>query len=156
MPAPDSKSKAKLTHINELLSYRLSVIGNLISHTLAARFAPVTDLSLLEWRAITLLNSYGPLTVKELARHAALDFGYTSRLVTRLNARGLVSKNSGSDARSVDLSLTTAGHALHKRLWNIAMECNSQLLELLKPADRAVLLNSLDILEAASQSALRD
>lgn len=155
MPVLAKPSRANLTHINELLSYRLSVIGNLISHTLAARFAPVTDLSLLEWRTITLLNAYGPLTLKALARHAALDFGYTSRLVTRLNARGLVAKNSGSDARSVDLSLTTAGQALHKRLWNIAMECNNHLLELLKPADRAVLLKSLDILEAASQSALR-
>lgn len=144
------------THdIENLLSYRLLVVANLLSRSQLVRFGPVSAISLAEWRTLALVTNFGPLSVKSLARHAGLDFGQTSRLVSRMCDSGLIEKQRGDDARSVILSVTASGRALHRRLWSVAMRCNDDFLKSLSAASRKGLLEALDTLSAAAKASLK-
>jgi DNA-binding MarR family transcriptional regulator len=140
--------------LHGLLSYRLSVVANLLSRTQMQRLGPASGLLQHEWRALVLVNSYGPLPLSKLARHAGLDLGQTSRIVAKLVDAGYIARNPGADARSSDLVLTPAGRALHRKLWRIAMQCNDELLAALTPRQHEVLLSVLDTLAGAAQAAL--
>lgn len=140
--------------IEQLLSYRLSIVSNLLSRSQLARFQVLAEISLPEWRALVLVSSYGPLSVKSLSRHAGADFGQTSRLVSRMCEAGLIAKERTSDARSVNLSLTPEGRALHRRLWTVAMQCNDAFLESLTAAERKALTSALDKLAVKAKATL--
>jgi DNA-binding MarR family transcriptional regulator len=142
------------TGIESLLSYRLSVVSNLLSRSQLVQFESVAPISQPEWRMLVLVNSYGPLSVKALSRRAGLDFGQTSRLVSRMCESGLVAKERSDDARSVNLSLTTEGRALHRRLWTVAMKCNDLFLKSLNVAERKALTSALDTLTHKARASL--
>ncbi|MBM3519003.1 MAG: MarR family transcriptional regulator [Alphaproteobacteria bacterium] len=141
--------------IENLLSYRLLVVANLLSRSQLMRFGPMSAISLAEWRTLALVTSFGPLSVKSLARYANLDLGQTSRLVSRMCDIGLIEKQRGDDARSVILSVTASGRALHRRLWRVAMRCNNGFLNSLSSSSRRGLLEALDTLTAAAKATLK-
>jgi DNA-binding MarR family transcriptional regulator len=140
--------------LDDLLTYRLSVIAGLLSRRQFAEFAAVAEISQMEWRALVLVASRGPITVKSLARHLAADFGQTSKLASRLCDAGLVVKQPVEDARSVSLALTPAGRALHRRLWPVAMRCNQRFLDALGKAQQRALIRALDALAEAARDPL--
>ncbi|CAN5752066.1 hypothetical protein BH09PSE5_BH09PSE5_04950 [soil metagenome] len=150
----DVTKDSSKSDLANLLSYRLSIASNLLSRSQSLRFEAVSDISLPEWRVLVLVNDYGPLPVKSLSRHAGLDFGQASRLVSRMCEAGLVSKEKTDDARSVNLSLTTAGRALHRKLWKLAMACNDDFLASLKKDERTVLLKALDSLATTARESI--
>ena len=140
--------------ISDLLSYRLVVVSTLLTRSQLKEFASVSDISLSEWRTLALVGSFGPLSVKSLSRHAGLDFGQTSRLVSTMCESGLIEKSRAEDGRSVMLSLTAAGRALRRRLWAVAMRCNEEFLASLSPASRRGLMDALDTLTKKARTAL--
>ena len=140
------RSDPSKADLDNLLSYRLSVVSNLLSRNLLMRFEAISDISLPEWRILVLVNTYGPLSVKSLARHAGLDFGQASRVVGRMCLDGLIAKEKTADARSVNLSLTAEGFALHSKLWRAARQCNGEFLASLSDAERTTLIAALDTL----------
>lgn len=148
------RRRADRNDISSLLSYRLVVVSSLLTRSQLARFASVSNISLSEWRTLALVGSFGPLSVKSLSRHAGLDFGQTSRLVSAMFASGLVAKARGEDGRSVTLSLTPEGRALRNRLWAVAMRCNEEFLDSLSPASRSGLMDALDTLTATARARL--
>jgi len=150
---PGTKKMAS-PHIAELLSYRLLVVSALLSRSQLMRFEPVSDISHAEWRTLALVGNFGPLSVKSLSRHAGLDFGQTSRLVSRMFEHGYIEKSRAEDGRSVILSLTATGRALHRQLWAIAMRCNDEFLASLSTAARKGLLEALDTLAAKARASL--
>lgn len=137
-----------------LLSYRLAVVSTLLTRSQLKEFASVSDISLSEWRTLALVGSFGPLSVKDLSRHARLDFGQTSRLVSQMSAGGLIEKARAEDGRSVTLSLSAQGRALRRRLWAVAMRCNREFLDSLGPESRRGLMEALDTLTATARARL--
>jgi DNA-binding MarR family transcriptional regulator len=147
---PDSKAD-----LAQLLSHRLAVVANLLSRSQVMRFEAVSDISLPEWRVLVLVNNQGPLPVKQLAEEAGLDFGQASRLVSRMCENGMIVKDKTDDARSVLLSLTAAGKALHRKLWKVATQTNQDFLETLGQKEPTVLLKALDSLSDAAEESIK-
>ncbi len=143
--------KVDLAH---LLSYRLTIVANQLSRSQLMRFASIAEISLPEWRILVLVNNFGPLSVKSLSRYAGLDFGQTSRIVSRMSENDLISKERRDDARSVNLTLTTKGRALHRRLWTVAMQSNGDFLESLNKTEREVLMAALDTLSGKAKASI--
>lgn len=89
--------------------------------------------------ACTILTELGreaSMTLAELARRLRLDKGWTSRAVDRLVGEGLVDKAAGErDRRTIELSLTRAGRAEHRRLED--MLDAEELDERLQPGESA-------------------
>lgn len=116
-----------------------------------------------EWRVIALLaQSQGEgLRSSQLALRAQLDRARTSKAVTSLVAKKLLSRVAGAgDRRQAMVALTAQGRALYEDLFPRARLINQQLLSVLSPEDTDRLDEMLDRLQqcadasAASQDEL--
>ena len=98
-----------------------------------------------------------PVTaVTDLRRALELDAGYLSRLLSGLEADGLVARRqSETDARRQDVSLTDAGAAVFEQLDTRSIEEIRELLERLPDADQRRVLGAMQVLEDAWDTAPR-
>ncbi len=65
------------------------------------------------WRVLMLLVDGTPLTVSQLADEAVIGISTMAKIINRMAAEGLVAtQTSRADARSTDVSITKAGHAV--------------------------------------------
>ncbi len=137
--------------IRELLSYRLHQVANLLSRGAEMRYRREFGVSLWEWRTVALLGgAAGPQSLNDLARAAGMDKSQMSRVVSGLNRRKLVFRETDADdARGIRLSLTPPGKKLYQRLIRAAAERNSALLGCLSARER-------DCLEQAMRKLARE
>ena len=106
-----------------------------------------------EWRILALLVQGDGLLSSELAGRAQLDRARTSRAVTALAAKQLVSRNPRpGDRRSVMLSLTPAGRALFDALFPQVAAINRSLLGALDDAELERLDTALGTLQARADT----
>ena len=150
MPAPP------LTHprtIDDLFLYRISrllVTGGAQVIRLCEGTFGITR---REWRILALLAQGDGLLSSELAGRAQLDRARTSRAVTVLAAKQLVSRNPRpGDRRSVMLSLTPAGRALFDALFPQVAAINRSLLGALDDAELERLDTALATLQARADT----
>lgn len=103
-----------------------------------------TEYSLSEARVLYELEQQGVTEVTELRRRLALDAGYASRLLGKLEQRGLlVRERSGSDARRQVIRLTDAGRAAQHSLEQRTVEQIGELLGRFTDEDQHRLLKSM-------------
>lgn len=153
-PAPASDPVSRLASpevLDDLLLYRLSRLqasaGGMVVRYCEGRFG----ITRREWRILALLASRGPMGSSELAEQAHLDRPRTSKAVTTLAGKKLVSRSSRvGDARQIRLELTAAGSALHAQLFPLVRQINSGVLQVLQPEEITLLA---DILTRLQQSA---
>ena len=109
---------------------------------------PRTLDDLLLYRTSRLLSVAG-----SLAEQAQLDRARTSRAVTSLVRKGLVSREQpAGDQRHVLLRLTAPGKKLHANLYPLVSAINTELLGALKDDEVALLDDMLQRLHARSEA----
>jgi DNA-binding MarR family transcriptional regulator/GNAT superfamily N-acetyltransferase len=107
-----------------------------------------TPHSLTEARVIYELGQMPGTTAAGLCESLALDPGHLSRVLSRLQAAGLVSrKRSSADRRAQLLSLTAAGRRAFAELDRRSAQQTSALLERLPPGSQARLLAAMSTIE---------
>lgn len=150
-PVPAAPAAGAAT-IRELLSFRLHVVGNLLSRGAALRYRREFGVSLMEWRTLALLGGGAPLSLNELAKLAGLDKSQMSRVVAGLTERALVLRAVDvSDARGVRLSLSAAGRKVYAGLIAAANERNDAFLAALDAKERQAFAGILDKLAGAAR-----
>jgi DNA-binding MarR family transcriptional regulator len=96
--------------------------------------------SLSEVFALHELDTRGGLAHQELAARLELDKSTVSRLVARLEARGLLGRERDpANRRIVRLSLTPAGHRLHLKLAHAMHARQRSVLAAMTASERAAL-----------------
>ena len=121
--------------LDDLLLYRLYRLLAVASEPVTRLCEGVHGITRREWRLVALLGQHGALRSSHLAERALLDRARTSKAVTSLVAKGLVSRQVGAgDGRLVQLALTDAGQALHRAVLPRVQAINQQLLQALAPA----------------------
>jgi DNA-binding MarR family transcriptional regulator len=110
--------------IQDLLSYRLHVVANLLSRGAELRYRREFGVSLWEWRTIALLGAgTGPLSLNHLAHAAGIHKSQMSRVVSGLTRRKLVVRDTNSeDGRGVHLTLSKSGRKLYEGLIEAAAQ----------------------------------
>jgi len=113
-----------MTEIQDLLSYKLHRVANLLSRGAELRYRREFGVSLLEWRTLALLGATAkPMSLVQLARAAGVDKGQLSRVVTGLARRRLVRREAHpGDGRGVRLTLSIAGRRTYGGLIRAAAE----------------------------------
>src|SRR5438105_9047674 len=113
-----------MTEIQDLLSYKLHRVANLLSRGAELRYRREFGVSLWEWRSIALLGAAAkPQSLNELARAAGVDKSQMSRVVSGLAERGVVLRAADAvDGRGVRLALSKAGRKLYQGLIRAAAE----------------------------------
>src|SRR4051795_4714936 len=96
-----------------------------------------TPYSLTEARVLFELGRHDALDAADLRSRLGLDAGYLSRLLARLEQRGLLERaRSPRDARRLRLALTERGRAAYDELDARSAAANAELLDELSESDQ--------------------
>ena len=135
--------------LENFLPYRLSILSNTVSQSIAAEYQDRFELSMTEWRVMAVLGRFAELSAREVAERTAMDKVAVSRAVARLVNAGRVDRSihDGDKRRSV-LKLSEAGWAIHDEVAPMARSHERDLLAKLDEAERAQLNGILDKLMA--------
>lgn len=149
MPRPPLK-------LDDFLPYRLSLASNAVSQVIARAYEGAHDLKPPEWRVMAVLAERGgELTQQDVVGLTQMDKVTVSRAARGLEQKRLVRRREDrDDARSLRLSLTREGRALHARVAPAALAFERAVLEGLSPAEVAALKDLLRRLEAQATRAL--
>ena len=142
--APASAEHAPL-QLEHFLPYRLSILSNTISQTIAGDYQRRYDLSMTEWRVMAVLARFDGLSAREVAERTAMDKVAVSRALARLVGAGRVDRHThdGDKRRSV-LSLTDSGWAMHDEVAPMARAREREVLAKLDAEERQWLERILD------------
>jgi DNA-binding MarR family transcriptional regulator len=140
-------------NLQVFLPYRLAVVSEAVSRSLAAVYAERFNLSRDEWRVLAALALRNDIKSTELAALTTLDKMQVSRALTRMESDGLLEREpDASDRRNLIVRLLPAGRALYRKIVPMAQAREAYLLESLDPQERATLSSALDkLLERARQ-----
>jgi DNA-binding MarR family transcriptional regulator len=129
-----------MTEIQDLLSYKLHRVANLLSRGAELRYRREFGVSLWEWRSIALLGAVRePLSLNHLAHAAGIHKSQMSRVVSGLAKRGLVRREvDADDARGVRLTLSGTGRRLYSGLMHAAAERDAAFRGCLSKAEHQV------------------
>lgn len=143
--------------LDDLLLYRLgrltATAGAMVIRLCEGRFG----ITRREWRLLAVLAEEGPLLSSELADRAQLDRARTSRAVSSLAAKGLLTRAAGrADRRQARLALTPAGQGIYDGLFPLVREINRELLAALPPAQAHGLEEAIASLQLRAQRMLAE
>jgi len=131
--------------LEHFLPYRLSILSNRVSQTIAGAYARRFGIGVTEWRVIAVLGRYPGLSANGVAARTAMDKVAVSRAVARLLARGLLQREMhGEDRRRSVLQLSSEGYGIYDEVVPLALDCERRLLETLTPGERATLQALID------------
>lgn len=143
--APDTHALLDLEHF---LPYRLSVLSNRISQTIAETYAARFGIAIPEWRVIAVLGRHPGLSANGVAERTAMDKVAVSRTLARLLERGVVQRDThGDDRRRSVLELSEAGYGIFDEVVPLALGRERELLAHFNAEDRQqldALLSKLD------------
>lgn len=126
-----------LLRLDDFLPYRLSVLSNTVSGAIAGAYAHRFDLSIPEWRVLTVLALEPGLSAAQVAERTAMDKVAVSRAVTRLlRSRRLARAFADADRRRSVLRLTRDGERVYARVVPFARNYERALLARLSPTRR--------------------
>ncbi len=97
------------------------------------------DLTVPEWRVLAVLQAGRGHSLGELATYTVIEQSTLSRTVDRMQAAGLVRRQSRpGDGRIVDVQLTEAGRRVFARIWPIAeAQCRAAMRDVGEDEARA-------------------
>jgi len=134
--------------LEHFLPYRLSVLSNRVSGTIARIYTERFQLSITEWRVMCVLGRYPGLSANEVAQRTAMDKVAVSRAVARLLDAGRLDREiHGDDRRRSVLKLSEGGYRIYDEVAPLALEFERRLLDGIDDQERAVLFRLLDKLD---------
>jgi DNA-binding MarR family transcriptional regulator len=97
----------------ELLTFRISVLSQLLSRVVEQSVGAQLGLSSRQWRVLVMLNRLGPSTSGQVAAATRLDHSQVSRASHELADKGLIDMHSDAeDRRRQRLAVTADGMAV--------------------------------------------
>ena len=135
-----------MTEIQDLLSYKLHRVANLLSRGAELRYRREFGVSLWEWRSIALLGAgREPLSLNHLAHAAGIHKSQMSRVVSGLAKRGLVRREADADdGRGLALTLSMAGRRVYLGLIRAAAQRDEAFRKCLSKREKEVFDRALE------------
>ena len=138
--------------LETFIPYRLSVVANRVSQSIAQIFDEKYRLPIPEWRILVVLDTHEPLSVHQIAELTSMDKTRVSRAHKRLVDLKLAQMDADpEDGRKVSLRLTRAGRAIVREIVPEAQVMEAWFLEVLTRAERKTLDAILDKLYERSE-----
>ena len=142
------KSKEKQVFalaLEVFLPYRLSVLSNTVSNTIADFYAEKFRLSIPQWRVLAVLGRKPGLSAGELAERIAMDKVAVSRAIAGLIKAGRVKRRFASnDKRRSILELSPKGREIYQAIAPDAALYEKELIATLTDGEREGLSDILD------------
>lgn len=114
--------------LERYLPYRFTVLAARLSAELAKQYKTKYGISMPEWRVLLNVGYTADLSVRDIEKRVSLEKSKVSRAVTKLEAKGYLTKSvDADDRRLLKLALTEQGAELLGELIPIAESFQSQL-----------------------------
>jgi DNA-binding MarR family transcriptional regulator len=115
--------------LEDFLPYRLSILSNIVSSTIASTYDKRFGLTIPEWRVIAVLGRFPGLSAGEVAERTLMDKVAVSRAVSRLLKSGRIDRQfADADRRRSILNLTEEGRRVHDEIAPLALKFEEDLL----------------------------
>ena len=115
--------------LEDFLPYRLAVLSNTVSTTVARAYDKRFNVSIPEWRVIAVLGRFPGLSAVEVAERTLMDKVAVSRAVTKLIKNGRIDREfADADKRRSILNLSEEGKKLHDEIAALALQFERDLL----------------------------
>lgn len=115
--------------LEAFLPYRLAVLSNTVSTTVARAYDKRFNVSIPEWRVIAVLGRFPGLSAVEVAERTMMDKVAVSRAVTKLIKNGRIDRAfADADKRRSILNLSEDGKQLHDEIAELALQFERDLL----------------------------
>ena len=135
--ASTSARSADKLHLDRFVPYRLAVLSNIVSLSIAHAYERDFALTIPQWRVLAVLARFPNLSAIEVAERSAMDKVAVSRAVRTLVAsRRLVRSFDKGDRRKSILRLSPTGRAVYTRVAPHALQYEQQLLDALSATDQ--------------------
>lgn len=126
--------------LSQFIPYRLAVLADEISQTIAQVYVDQFDLTRHEWRILAWLGKHRSMPAKDIGRNAGLDKMQMSRALARLEDKKLVAvARDEQDRRGNVLGLTRQGRATYDKIAPLALAREEYLLSALTAEEAAAL-----------------
>lgn len=115
--------------LEDFLPYRLSILSNTVSSTIASAYNKRFGLSIPEWRVIAVLGRFPGISAVEVAERTLMDKVAVSRAVTKLIKTGRIDRQfADADRRRSILHLSEEGRNVHDEIAPLALKFEEDLL----------------------------
>lgn len=129
--APDNSERPSTQLVLEdFLPYRLSILSNTVSGTIASAYDQRFDLTIPEWRVITVIARRPGLSAAEVAERTLMDKVAVSRAVSKLlKSERITREFADQDKRRSILNLSDKGRDVFDQVAPMALQMEADLLE---------------------------
>ncbi len=135
--------------LESFLPYQLSVIASRVSRGLARLYAVRFDLTVPEWRIMTVLGRFPGVSANEVCELTAMDKVRVSRGVARLLQFERIRRDSDpSDRRRSKLYLSDVGREVYEQIIPVAHAYQDKLMADLDSSEIRVLETLLSKIES--------
>lgn len=133
-------TEAQTLALSAFLPYRLAVLSNTISTSIADMYDREFGLTIWQWRIMAVVGENPGLSATEAGARATMEKVAVSRAVSGLIERGDLERvPAKDDGRRFELSLTEQGEAIYRQVIPIALAYERELLAGFDPADLEIL-----------------
>ncbi|WP_432696020.1 MarR family winged helix-turn-helix transcriptional regulator [Marinobacterium sp. YM272] len=133
----------------EFFPYRLSILEQRVSQSVAKPYKDLHNLSRNDWRAMATLALLQPITATDIASFTKLEKMQVSRAVQRLKSEGLlVSQPDPEDKRAIYYRLSPKGVEIYNDIVPKVIDKERDILSCLTASERSTLKHLLDKVDA--------
>src|SRR6202034_1802547 len=131
----------------DFIASKVITLATLIRRASALRFQRMFGLPLVEWRLLIRIGASGPMSLNDLAAMVGIGKSQTSRAITELVERRLVTRERNPlQPREVELLLTPKGLKIHRAIIKAGVMRNEELTSDLAAKDLQLVSNVLNVL----------
>lgn len=157
VPARASAAQVRAHAPESLITFRVSVLSQLLSRLVDTSVKEALGLTSRQWRVLVILNRLGPSSSGDVARMCSFDHSQVSRVAFELAEAGMLTQGSvASDRRRQLLSLTPAATALLRDGIPASLARQERLRKRLGDKDYEVFCRALDALTDEAQQMLAE
>ncbi|GLR71713.1 MarR family winged helix-turn-helix transcriptional regulator [Agaribacter marinus] len=142
-----------LLTLERYLPYRLSLLSNKISETVAKTYKDKFAISITEWRIMAVLGEYPGISADEVSLKTHIEKSLISRAISKLLKRKLLCRNiSEDDKRRSELVLSNTGYEVYEEIVPLSLEYERKFLASLSQQEQEVLSSLIDRLSQHAES----
>ncbi len=143
--------------VTDLLTYRLLRLSNTLGLYSSRRYRAELDVSLPEWRVLSIVALLETTSARDISRALATDKAWVGLTVQKLEKRGFLRRVSDRrDGRRTLVSLTRQGKDVHDTIMANARRRQRRLLGTLGDRDAETVIVGLERLQAEADRMLEE
>ena len=143
--------------LESFVPYRLSILQQEVSRSIAGIYAETYDLMRHDWRVMAVLGYGEPLSANGVAERTNMDKVQVSRAIARLKRKKLVAQQQDRhDKRRSSRRLTARGRDIYREIVPLARAREAELLSVLSAEERRQLDGLMDKLYRRAKDLAKD